>query len=350
MSKISRQILKNFSVFSHPLWIGVLVYIIVVINLMGCYNLGNTQCESFESLNAGDEFVIGETVNTPNLSFLVEPVQNVSTSGSAGIVSQNQTYGSGLCIRPSYVSLNFQHEFPANEIKLKFADFGGASYFTINDDFRAVGSIVDLNGLSLGGVPITININNQNEYNQIGDMILNGNITSFSIGGQEFWIDDYCFTTEGIPFYPGTWSVSLHSGVAIPSGDFDDTYDNGVNFLFDVSYWFNQNWALIGFVGYNDFISSITGVDDNRVWNLSLNLRNYREIPTMPGNVWSFYLGGGPGVYIPEFGDTELGYNIGFGLNRTINSVIAAEIGMDYHKTFDTIEFIHSHIGLVYRF
>lgn len=348
MSTNSKKNLKYISLITTTHWVKVLVYTIVAINLMGCCSLRNTQCESFESLNAGDEFVIGETVNTPNLSFLVDPVQNVSTSGSAKVVSQNQTYGSGLSLRPSYVSLNFQHEFPVNEIKLKFADTGGSTYFTVNGEFRAMGDIVDLNGVSLGGVPITINTD-QSEYNRIGDIILNGNITSFSIGGQEFWIDDYCFTTEGIPIYSGTWSVSLHSGVAMPRGDFDNTYDPGVNFLLDVSYWFNQNWALVGFAGYNDFISTITGVGDNSVWNLSLNLRNYREIPTMPGNVWSYYLGGGPGVYIPEFGDTELGYNIGFGLNRVISSTITAEIGMDYHKTFDTIEFIHTHIGVVLR-
>lgn len=146
------------------------------------------------------------------------------------------------------------------------------------------------------------------------------------------------------------FGISLHSGVAIPRGDFAINYDPGVNYLFDASYWFNQNWALVGFTGYNDFISTITGFDNNRVWNLSLNLRNYREISTMPGNVWSYYLGGGLGVYIPDFGDTEFGFNIGFGINRVISSAITAEIGMDYHKTFDTIEFIHSHIGVVYKF
>jgi hypothetical protein len=144
--------------------------------------------------------------------------------------------------------------------------------------------------------------------------------------------------------------LSLHSGIAIPRGDFADVFKPGVNGLLDISYRFSQSWALVGFLGYNNFVSKVTGVDNNRVWNISLNLRHYLNFSTTPGYAWSYYVGAGPGLYVPNMGDSKFGFNIGAGVNWAINPMVTGEVGVDYHRTFDTIEFIHSHVGVIFSF
>jgi C1A family cysteine protease len=142
--------------------------------------------------------------------------------------------------------------------------------------------------------------------------------------------------------------LSLHSGTAIPRGDFANVFDPGLNTLVDITYRFNTTWSLVGFAGYNKFKSKIERIDDLSVWNLSLNLRYYRNFSTMPGTTWAGYIGGGPGLYLPNRGDNKFGYNLGAGIDYAIRPTITIECGADYHKTSDTVEFLHTHIGLIF--
>ena len=157
------------------------------------------QCDSFETLKVETKIYIGETASTPGLSFITEQFQwangNWTTSGYAEIDSNNYTNGSGRSIRLNNVNLKFQHDFPVTEIKLKIAELGGNNNITVNSVFRNIGNLIDLNEVEIGGVLITINAS-QSGNNWIGEMTLRGNITSFVIGGQELWIDDYCFTSN----------------------------------------------------------------------------------------------------------------------------------------------------------
>ncbi|UCF04833.1 MAG: S8 family serine peptidase [bacterium] len=147
------------------------------------------------------------------------------------------------------------------------------------------------------------------------------------------------------------FGVSLHSGMAFPVCDFADVYDPGINFLIDVGYWFSPRIAVVGFFGYNDFKSKIAGIEDNYMINLSLNAKLYQPYMLLPMPPWSYYLNAGPGVYIPKTGDTELGFNVGAGINYEINNSISIELGGDYHQTFNNdVKFIHAHGGVIIRF
>jgi hypothetical protein len=161
-------------------------------------------------------------------------------------------------------------------------------------------------------------------------------------------VSTHPLVTFGIPF--NHFGLSIHSGVAIPTGEFADNFDPGVNFLLDAGYYFYKNWALIGFFGYNKFTAKNSGTDDSEIWNVSLNLRYYKSFSTMPGTNWSYYIGAGPGIYIQKAGDTKFGYNFGAGINYVISPTITGEFGVDYHKTFNEIQFIHNHVGVIYRF
>jgi hypothetical protein len=70
----------------------------------------------------------------------------------------------------------------------------------------------------------------------------------------------------------------------------------------------------------------------------------------MPGAAWKYYVGGGTGLYIPDTGDTKFGFNVGAGINYVVSQTLTTEFGVDYHKTFNTIEFTHSHFGVIFRF
>lgn len=143
------------------------------------------------------------------------------------------------------------------------------------------------------------------------------------------------------------WSLSLHSGFAIPTGSFTNDYDPGINVLIDADYHFSTQYSLVALFGYNDFKSKSTSIDDNYWINLSANLRYYQTF----GGPWSVYLGGGPGLYIPENGNNELGVNAGLGFDYDYSSLIKFEFGADYHSMFDQdIKFMHSHIGVIFRF
>jgi hypothetical protein len=195
------------------------------------------------------------------------------------------------------------------------------------------------------GRPVRLDDNLDGSYSGIIEVLPNEVTDGFRL-----LLDVNGVTLSGLQ--PGfqRFGLSAHGGVAIPSGNFSNSFDQGINFLVDANYWFNSNWALFAFFGYNDFKSKITGVDDLYVLNLSLNLRYYINRSITPGPRWFYYVGGGPGYYIPERGDSKFGYNLGLGFGRHISNHLSAEIGFDFHKTFDTIEFMHTHVGVVYKF
>lgn len=160
-------------------------------------------------------------------------------------------------------------------------------------------------------------------------------------------IDGKPFTIiEKLPTYH-KWSVSLHSGMAVPTDSFANDFDPGVNVLLDIDYHFSPQFSLVGFLGYNDFRSKTPGVADNYWINLSANVRYQRPIR----GLLSYYIGGGPGVYIPETGNTEFGANLGFGFDYDYRSFVTLELGTDYHAVLgEDIQFLHSHAGLIFRF
>lgn len=142
------------------------------------------------------------------------------------------------------------------------------------------------------------------------------------------------------------WSLSFHVGNAIPTGTLANNFESGSAWLGDFGYHFSENWALVTFVGFNDFKSNSSGVADNYLINISPNLRWYPFNSRL-----SLYLGVGPGYYIPESGDSEFGANGGIGLNFEANNTLNFELGTEYHQLFDSnTEYWQPHFGIILRF
>jgi len=55
-----------------------------------------------------------------------------------------------------------------------------------------VGDLIDLNNSTIGGAQVTVDAVQQGN-NWYGIIEVEGDISDFSIGGQELWLDNYCF-------------------------------------------------------------------------------------------------------------------------------------------------------------
>jgi len=150
-------------------------------------------CVKFEDVAPGTQYPVGQTFYTSGTNITVEQFQwangTWTTNGKARIDATNHAKGTGREINANNVNLRFKFDYPLKKITLKFAELGGNNNMMVNADFRNVGNLVSLNGLTVGGVTVTAV-----GGNSYGIIVLDGAIKEFAIGGQELWLDDICPT------------------------------------------------------------------------------------------------------------------------------------------------------------
>lgn len=146
--------------------------------------------------------------------------------------------------------------------------------------------------------------------------------------------------------------VSLHSGATYPYNEwYEDTFC--FNAIVNIEYHFRLRWAAVFEVAYNDFRWR---EQDQRFhwWNFSGTMRYYFPI----GNV-RIFVNAGPGLYLPDEGDTRLGVKAGLGINFPLSDRLMFEAGSDYHAIFagnkeilnqnKSTSFQHFHVGVVFK-
>jgi hypothetical protein len=143
-------------------------------------------CLDFEDQTNGSTIAVGNSISCNGVEIQVEQFQG--SSGSALILDRQQAGGAGLDIYPNNCDLNFRFDYPGTRITLKFGDYGGGNNIRINGVFQIAQPLSSLNGATIDGVLITIPSGNPTT------MTLDGDITGFTIGGQELLLDDVCFT------------------------------------------------------------------------------------------------------------------------------------------------------------
>jgi hypothetical protein len=143
-------------------------------------------------------------------------------------------------------------------------------------------------------------------------------------------------------------SLSFHLGCAIPTGTYSNTYDSSYSLITDVDYHFSDQISGVLLLGYNHLQARVPSVNDTHWWNISANLK--KEFTVSP-NI-NLYFNGGPGIYIPQSGSIEAGFNVGLGWNYSLASDCRLEFGHDYHDISGSseAEFIVTHIGTVFKF
>lgn len=94
----------------------------------------------------------------------------------------------GLDVNLNNITVAFTFPSVPNGLILYYGEYGGNINVEVNGDLKNVQNFADINGAVIGGVNISIT----NVVGQKGVLNLLGTINSFSIGGQELWIDHVC--------------------------------------------------------------------------------------------------------------------------------------------------------------
>ena len=120
--------------------------------------------------------------------------------------------------------------------------------------------------------------------------------------------------------------VSFHTGTAAPLGAFNDSFNPGASFAFDLGYRIDPRFSLLAFFGLHDFPRQTGGSET--AWQISGNLRAHPS-----GGRLFPYVQGGPGLY-RIFSNWNGGFNLGGGVVFAATPRIHLEGGVDYHNIF----------------
>ena len=185
------------------------------------------QCASFDDLQAGSFYEVGDAFTSGPARVSVEPFifSNGEPFGDGAVTVEGS--GGGNALFMGNVNLDFDFGGTLELLTLRFGEFGGNLNLEINGDFRNLGSLFELDGQTVGGVAVSVSVLPTEE----GLLTLGGPIESFSIGGQELTIDDVCagagatgawfpadFSTRGDYLDVAAPGVSIASGIPGPAG------------------------------------------------------------------------------------------------------------------------------------
>jgi hypothetical protein len=140
---------------------------------------------------------------------------------------------------------------------------------------------------------------------------------------------------------------SIHTGTAVPMGDFADLYKAGFNILVDFEYPLKKRFSLRTLLGYNQFKSKLVGLDDTSIFNINLNVKY-----STPGKPLTFFAEAGPGYYIIKDADNKMGVNVGCGFNFRLSQRIRLEFAAHHNTIFTSDKhtyFLHLGGGLIIR-
>ena len=168
------------------------------------------QCETFDSLAIGSQIIVyflnpvyTNTWQPPNGDFwgakFVWGNGNSTDTGYARIDNKGRAGGSGHDVMVNNINLCFGANFgqTLKHIKFRFGEYGGNLNLMINRQFVNFGNFNDIHGQIIGGVKV--NVLSGGTGSDSGEVEFSGRINDqrwwwhLAIGGQELWIDDFCW-------------------------------------------------------------------------------------------------------------------------------------------------------------
>lgn len=199
-------------------------------------------CVDFEDLVVDTTYNVSAVFSTGGAVLTASEFQwsngTWTSAGFARVDDDNRAGGSGLDMALNNISLAFDFGGPVEDLRLFFGEYGGNVNITVNGDFRNVSSLADLDGQVVGNAEIEVFLAPDGE---LAVLEVLDTVDSFSIGGQELWIDNVCATGEPsgcVEFedlaYPGT----------IPYGTF--FVDSQVLMMLDEFYFYPSGTATTG--------------------------------------------------------------------------------------------------------
>jgi len=238
--------------------------IVAIVFIMGAQSvsavLGPHDCVDFEDLTPTTVYNVGDFFDDSGVTVTMGDFQwagGTWTSGGFTRVETTNLAGSlGNEMQVNNITLDFNFGRIVEDMSIRFAELGGNINLTINGDFRNETDILDLDDQLIGGTLVKVFFDATTDR---GILVINGDVTSFSIGGQELWIDDVCenppsadcvdFEEQPYPQDYGFGQFFVDSGVAIELGEF---------------FWFGGGSTTSGSCSIdNQQISGGTGQDAN---------------------------------------------------------------------------------------
>jgi len=145
----------------------------------------------FEDLVYDTTYVVGNTFTTNGRLFELDSFfwdgGTETFNGFAYVDNQLLADGSGLDLELNNINLDTLFVGPVSSLGLVFGEHGGNLHIEINNDFRNIDRLADINGLTIGGCTIAVTNGFGNDQ---GTFLATGSIGQFALGGQELWIDD----------------------------------------------------------------------------------------------------------------------------------------------------------------
>ncbi|MFQ5526624.1 MAG: hypothetical protein ACE5GX_10220 [Thermoanaerobaculia bacterium] len=170
-------------------------------------------CIDFESLPLNTNYNVGDTFSDSGANMTVEPFEwsnsNWTNAGHARVTNAGMAGGSGQDLNTNNVNVDVDFPVTPNVVHLNFGEYGGNLNIEVNGDFQNFGNFVDIHNTVIGGATATVTNGLGNDQ---GTLLLSGEINSLSLGGQELWVDDICYTEQPGVIADGTWILPYGVG------------------------------------------------------------------------------------------------------------------------------------------
>lgn len=154
-------------------------------------------CYSFEPLGLGVEYNVGAVLPvTPNGNgtLRLTPFEwsngQSFDKGFARYTDRGLVNNSKFELELNNITLEVSFDTPVNLITLQFGEYGGNLNIWINGEFLNFYRMEKISRSTLGDVSVTAVY----DSSERGKLTLKGDIHRFGLGGQELFINDYCFS------------------------------------------------------------------------------------------------------------------------------------------------------------
>jgi len=187
-------------------------------------------CVDFEDLTPGTVYNVPNSFADSGVTVTAAPFQwsggGWTSAGFTRVDTLNLAGGLGNDMNLNNITLQFDFGRSVEDLRFLFGEYGGNVNLTINGDFKNETDFSVLHGQIVGGTLVEV----LSSATGFGVVRITGTVISFSVGGQELWIDDVCDSTissdcvdfEDLP-YPHSYSYGqffVDSGAIIELGEF----------------------------------------------------------------------------------------------------------------------------------
>ena len=150
-------------------------------------------CFEFEDLKLRTLIRDGDTLTITSASGNQTAKVTASAAGFAAVAAVangGQAGHTGNEVRFANINLTFVSSALTSGFSLSFGEYGGSVNLGVNNDLQTAANMEDFNGKIIGGAQVSVT--GATGGQGTGMLTVSGTIRSFTIGGQEFFLDHIC--------------------------------------------------------------------------------------------------------------------------------------------------------------